>query len=240
MGACLASAMAALMPPMLATWMAAVGTGPLALLGTVGVALLALALGRQEGRLVPDRLLLVGVVLNALCTAVVLCVQSLADPRSLQRLWGWLMGSVAEGDGATVAVASSVVLTVAVLLWRQASALDLLTLGELEAHALGLDVSRTRRSILLLSGVLVAVAVSQGGLIGFVGLVVPHLVRLAIGGGHRLLLPASLMGGALFLVLGDLGARLFFRVAGTLAPVGMVTALVGAPLLLQLLRRSAR
>lgn len=239
-GASIASVLAALLPPVVATWVMAVGTGPLALLGALGVALLALGLGRLEGRLVPDRLLLVGVVLNALCTAVVLGVQSLADPRALQQLWSWLMGSVAEGSGTKVAAAAAVVLVASVLLWRQAAALDLLTLGELEAHALGLNVARTRRTVLLLSGVLVAVAVSQGGLIGFVGLVVPHLVRLAIGGGHRLLLPASLLGGAAFLVLGDLGARLFFRLSGTLAPVGMVTALVGAPLLLQLLRRSGR
>lgn len=214
--------------------------GVCAFAGAVGSTALVFALGRVRGRLVPERLLLVGVIFNAFASAVILAIQSLASPELLQSLFAWLLGSIGyPGAGALAAGALSVGAATLVLT-AFAPSLNLLSLGELDAHALGLDVTRTRALVFGCSALLVAAAVSLCGVIGFVGLIVPHLVRLAFGADHRLLVPGSALGGAAFLVVADLGSRLFFRAAHTEPPVGMVTALVGAPLFLHLLLTRTR
>jgi iron complex transport system permease protein len=208
--------------------------------GALVATLVVFSLGRVRGRLVPERLVLVGVVFNAFASAVVLAVQSVAAPGQLQAMLSWLLGSIGHVTPATLAIAALLVGAAAVALVRLAPALNLLSLGELDAHGLGLDVARARAAVFGLSALLVATAVSLAGVIGFVGLIVPHLVRLARGGDHRLLVPATALSGAAFLVASDLGVRLSFRLAHTLPPVGMVTALVGAPLFLHLLRARTR
>lgn len=215
-------------------------TGMAAFGGALAATALVFWLGRTGGRLVPERLLLVGVVFNAFASAVVLAIQSLASPDLLQALFSWLLGSIGYPSGTTLAAGGAAVLAgTAVLVWR-APSLNLLSLGELDAHGLGLEVGRARAVVFLASAVLVGAAVSLAGIIGFVGLIVPHVVRLAFGGDHRLLVPGCALGGAAFLVLADLGTRLFFVVAKTEPPVGMVTALVGAPLFLWLLLMRTR
>jgi iron complex transport system permease protein len=184
------------------------------------------------------------VVFNAFASAIILAIQSLVSPGMLQSLLAWLLGSIGHVPPRTLLLAGGAVLAGTIVLVRRAPALNLLSLGELDAHGLGLDVPRTRMVVFGVSAVLVAAAVSLAGVIGFVGLIVPHLVRLAFGADHRIVVPGSVLGGAAFLALSDCGARLFFRVAHTLPPVGMVTALIGAPLFLHLLvartRRSER
>ncbi|MFM2151797.1 MAG: hypothetical protein RL199_232 [Pseudomonadota bacterium] len=214
--------------------------GVCAFAGALVATAVVFALGRVHGRLVPERLLLVGVVFNAFASAIILAVQSFVSPGTLQSLMTWLLGSIGHVPAGTLALAAAAVAGAAGLLVRVAPGLNLLSMGEVDAHALGLDVSRTRRVVFVASALLVAAAVSLAGVIGFVGLIVPHLVRMAFGGDHRLVVPASLLAGASFVVASDLGARLFFRVAHTLPPVGMVTALVGSPLFLHLLVRRAR
>ena len=238
-----------------ATVAIALGLGSIGLFGSslvgacaFGGALVAtavvFALGRVHGRLVPERLLLVGVVFNAFASAIILAVQALVSPGMLQSLMSWLLGSIGHVPASTLGLASVAVALASAVLLRLSPSLNLLSMGELDAHALGLDVGRTRLWVFGASALLVAAAVSLAGVIGFVGLIVPHLVRMAFGGDHRLVVPGSLLAGAAFVVSSDLGARLFFRVAHTLPPVGMVTALVGAPLFLHLLttrtRRSER
>jgi iron complex transport system permease protein len=198
------------------------------------------SLGRVRGRLVPERLLLVGVVFNAFASAIMLAIQSLVSPGTLQSLFSWLLGSIGHAPPETLVPAALLVAVGSAVLVANAPALNLLSLGELDAHGLGLDVTRARLRVFAASALLVAAAVSLAGVVGFVGLIVPHLVRLAFGSDHRVLVPGSLVGGAAFLVLADVGTRLFFRVAQTLPPVGMLTAVVGAPLFLHLLMRRTR
>lgn len=209
--------------------------GVSAFAGAIGATALVFTLGRVRRRLVPERLLLVGVVFNAFASAIILAIQSLASPELLHALMNWLLGSIGYQSNATLLVGALAVVGSGIALTLHAPALNLLSLGELDAHTLGLDVGRTRALVFACSALLVATAVSLCGVIGFVGLIVPHLVRLAFGADHRLLIPGALLGGAAFLVLADLGARLFFRAAHTEPPVGMVTALLGAPFFLHLL-----
>lgn len=238
-----------------ATLAIALGLGALGLFGGSLVGLAAFAgalvatavvfsLGRVHGRLVPERLLLVGVVFNAFSSAVILAIQSFSSPSMLQSLLSWLLGSIGYPRPGTLVSGALAVAVGTALLTRMAPSLNLLSLGELDAHGLGLNVSRTRAWVFAASALLVAAGVSLAGVVGFVGLIVPHLVRLAFGADHRLLVPGSALAGAAFLATADTGARLFFRIARTEPPVGMVTALVGAPLFLYLLlmrtRRSER
>lgn len=234
-----------------ATAAIAAGLGALGLFGgsLVGLsafagALVAMAivfaLGRFRGRLVPERLLLVGVVFNAFASAVILAIQSMVAPDRLQAVLSWLLGSIGYPPAGALALGAGAILLGAATLVALAPTLNLLALGELDAHALGADVGRARALVFAASALLVSAAVSLAGVIGFVGLIVPHLVRLAFGADNRRVLPASLLGGAAFLALADLGTRLLFRLARTEPPVGMVTALLGAPLFLWLLLRRAR
>lgn len=180
-----------------------------------------------------ERLLLAGVALNALLGAVtsyVLTSFTTLYERNAQILF-WLLGGLEDRTWEHVAVAGPIVFF-AVLLWPLGRPMDLLSLGETEAQSLGVDVRRLRRQLLVLSTVLTALATAVAGVVGFVGLVVPHVLRLLVGPEHRRLVPLSLVGGAAFVVACDLVGR----GAGGLR-LGIVTSLVGAPYFLWLLRR---
>jgi iron complex transport system permease protein len=180
-----------------------------------------------------ERLLLAGVALNALLGAVtsyVLTNFTISYERNAQIVF-WLLGGLEDRSWDHVAVAVPVLLAAA-LLWPLARAMDLLSLGSLEAQSLGVDVRVLSRQLLLLSTVMTALATAVAGTVGFVGLVVPHILRLLVGPGHRRLVPLALVGGAAFVVACDLVGRL----AGGLR-VGIVTALIGGPFFLWLLRR---
>jgi iron complex transport system permease protein len=180
-----------------------------------------------------ERLLLAGVALNALLGAVtsyVLTSFTTLYERNAQILF-WLLGGLEDRTWEHVAVATPVVFFAA-LLWPLGRPMDLLSLGATEAQSLGVDVRRLRRQLLVLSTVLTALATAVAGVVGFVGLVVPHVLRLLVGSEHRRLVPLSLVGGAAFVVACDLAGRS----AGGLR-LGIVTSLVGAPYFLWLLRR---
>jgi iron complex transport system permease protein len=149
---------------------------------------------------------------------------------------GWTMGSLDVSELSQVSVTGPAVLLsvgLAVLLWRQ---LDVMLLGEEPAAHLGIRVERLKLLAIVLGALLTALAVSLAGIIPFVGLIVPHAVRLVYGPGHRLLLPASAVVGSVFIILADLLART--AIAPTPVPLGVVTAVIGAPFFLHLLRRS--
>ncbi|MCX8071941.1 MAG: iron ABC transporter permease [Candidatus Binatia bacterium] len=191
-----------------------------------------------HGRLQPHVLLLAGVVYNAFAGAVILFVNFLADFYQAQGLLSWLVGSVAAYGYDLVLPAAAYCGLAGVWLCSQARGLDLLSLGEESAWQLGADVERVRRVAFLGSSLLVGAVVAVSGMIGFVGLIVPHTLRGLCGADHRLLLPASALGGAIFLVLADTVARSL--VSGVEIPVGVVTALTGGPFFLYLLRREQR
>jgi iron complex transport system permease protein len=214
----------------------AVGAVAGATLSTV----LVFGLGRIGGRLVPEAALLVGIVFNAFVAGVITLVKMLVPPEQASRLLYWLVGAVGyESPGTLAAGAVLVALSVAALVVLSAR-INLLTLGDEEAASLGLDVRRVRAWVFFAASAATGAAVALAGMVGFVGLIVPHLVRRAVGPDHRLLVPASALFGAAFLVLADALARLAFLPLGTEPPVGAVTAFLGGPFFLWLLRRTAR
>src|SRR5262245_14835266 len=185
-------------------------------------------------------ILLAGVMVNALAAALITFMKTLVSPSRAAQLLRWLTGFIdlptPMGLGV---VAVYVVLGASVVFW-DAARLNLLALGDETAGTLGLDVQGLSRRVFFASSCVVGAIVSVTGLIGFVGLVVPHVVRWWVGPDHRRVLPLSWMLGGAILVGCDLLSRVGFRLLGTEAPVGSVTALFGGPAFLWLLRRSAR
>jgi len=188
-----------------------------------------------RGRLQPYVLLLAGVVYNAFAGALIMFVNSIADYYQAYGILFWLMGSLATQSYRLVATIGVYAATGIIWLILQARELNLLSLGEEAAIQLGVDVHRVRRATFIASALLVGAVVSVSGMIGFVGLIVPHVMRLLFGADHRLLLPASALAGAIFLVWADTIARTALGVVEI--PVGVVTALCGGPFFVYLLKR---
>ncbi len=219
------------------------------LLGASLVPLVALAGGLAATALViafasaaPSRgmsVLLAGVVVNAIASAAITFLKTLVAPAKAQELLFWLMGFLdVPSAPSLVALVVYVGLGTAVLLY-DAARLNVLSLGDDAAHHLGVRVRDVERRTLVASSLVVGAVVSVTGLIGFVGLVVPHILRRTLGPDARVLLPAAIGLGGAALVLCDLASRAAFRFLHTEPPVGAVTALVGGPLFLVLLRRRA-
>ncbi len=183
------------------------------------------------------RLLLAGVAINALAGAATGIVVTVASDAELRTIMFWTLGSLGGATWPLVLGVAPFVLAALLLLPRLARELDLLLLGERAATHLGVDVARLERRIIVLTSAMVGAAVAAAGVIGFVGLLVPHVVRLLIGPGHKALLPASALGGAALLVLADLASRLV--IAPSELPIGLVTAFLGAPMFLWLVERRA-
>ncbi|MBN1947845.1 MAG: iron ABC transporter permease [Bradymonadales bacterium] len=213
-------------------------------LGAVAVIYLVAALlpAGTGGRYLSYTLLLTGVVFNAFAMAFVLLLQAFMSPIDSQRLLFWLMGSLSAPGGLSREfwTAASCMLLGSSFLVASARQLNLLALGDDTAMALGVRTSATRFALFACASLAVGGAVAVSGMIGFVGLVVPHALRLWLGADNRLLVPASWLGGAAFLVLADLLSRLAFPLAQTALPVGVVTAFVGVPLFFFFLIRNLR
>jgi len=206
-----------------------------ALLGGLGVTALVYRLGRRDGQTSVATMLLAGIALTALASSAVGLFTYLADDATLRTLTFWNLGSL---NGASYQRLWPLLLvTGGVALWlpRRAQALNALLLGESEARHLGVDVEGLKRELVFCTALGVGAAVAAAGLIGFIGLVVPHLVRLLAGPDHRVVLPASLLAGGTLLLFADLIARL--ALAPAELPIGIVTAFIGAPFFLFLLIR---
>ncbi|NMY38799.1 iron ABC transporter permease [Pseudomonas sp. WS 5078] len=206
-----------------------------AFLGGLGVTALVYRLGRKNGQTQVAVMLLAGIALTALSGSAVGLFTYLADDATLRTLTFWNLGSL---NGASYARLWPLLLvTVGVALWlpRRATALNALLLGESEANHLGVNVEGLKRELVFCTALGVGAAVAAAGMIGFIGLVVPHLVRLLAGPDHRVLLPASVLAGASLLLFADLIARL--ALAPAELPIGIVTAFLGAPFFLYLLLR---
>ncbi len=204
----------------------------------LGAAFLVYGLARVQGRVAGDRLLLAGVAMGLFFSALLSVAQYLAGERELRQIVFWLMGGLWNASWERMAYGLvPMALGVAGLL-SQARVLNLLLLGEEQALDAGLDVEPTRRRIVVFATLAAAGAVSLTGVIGFVGLIVPHALRFLTGPDHRTLLPASALGGAVFLLWADLAARTV--IAPAELPVGILTGLCGAPFFLVLLRLRGR
>ena len=188
------------------------------------------------GRLTVYTVLLTGAIFNAFSAAVIYLIQSLASLEELHAIVFYLMGRVPSYSMGNLGWLTAVILFAVVLVYSMARSYNGLSLGEEGAQQIGVDVERTKRYSFILGSLLTGLAVAIAGMIGFVGLVVPHILRILLGPDHRLLLPAAFFGGASFLVLADVVARTI--VSPNELPVGVVTALIGGPFFLYLLRRS--
>jgi iron complex transport system permease protein len=216
--------------------LAGLGVSAAAFLGAMAAGALVFALGRRRGRVAPTRLVLAGVAVGYVFLSATSFVQLRATPEELRTVMFWTLGSVAGARWDQLPAVTAVVLTTTVLLTAFGRRLDVLLAGDESATALGTDVNRLRTLLLVLTALLTGTVIAVSGTIGFVGLMIPHLVRLTTGAGHRRLLPLSALLGAVYLVLVDLLSRVLNRPDEL--PLGILTALLGAPFFLWLLRRN--
>ncbi|HEX3927805.1 MAG TPA: iron ABC transporter permease [Gemmatimonadales bacterium] len=209
-----------------------------ATIGALAAAVLVYRISVVAGRrLDPRILLLAGVVVGAFASAVTTALLAVSDPFTFYSATIWLFGGFGRASWSATWHFAAVAAVPLLLLWWLARALDLLALGETTAATLGIDVDRTRRLVVVAASVLTAATVAAAGVIGFVGLVVPHALRPIVGPLHRGLLPAVFLAGGAFTVLADMAARTIVRPAEL--PVGVITAIVGVPIFAVLLRRTA-
>jgi iron complex transport system permease protein len=213
------------------------GLGVSALVGATAALALVYRLGVVEGRLVPNVTLLSGVVFNAFSWAIIVLLGSVSRGGSTTEMLLWLLGSLGAPEWPRLLGAMAATLAGTGWLAWLSPRMNALALGEEGAHSVGIDVSRTRKMLLLAASFLTAVAVAIAGPIGFVGIIVPHMLRRIVGPDHRLLVPASALGGGIFLSLCDTLTRLAFVPLGSEPPVSVLTALLGGPFFLFLLWR---
>lgn len=203
----------------------------MACMGSLLATLLVFFLGsRHPGT---SALLLAGIAINAICGSVIGLFSYVADEEQLRSLTFWNMGSLAGAEWPEVLALGLWVLLISALIYQQWRAMNTLLLGEREAGHLGFSLVTLRRRLVLLVALLVGPVVALSGIIGFIGLVVPHLMRQIVGANHRFLLPASLLAGAITLTLADWLARCVVLPAEM--PIGIITSLVGAPVFLLLI-----
>ena len=200
----------------------------LAFLGALATVFLVFVVaGSTRGPLQDNSLLLSGVVVNAFFSAAILFFLSVVNSMELHSITFWLMGDLSRASFKEICVAAFCLISGFVLLYAQARKLNLIVQGEETATHLGVHVERTKQWLLVITSLIISVAVSLAGIIGFVGIMVPHLMRLVFGSDHRLLLPVSALFGASFLIIADTIARIVLAPAEL--PVGVITALCGAP-----------
>jgi len=196
--------------------------------------LLTFTIARTQGEVSRLPLILSGVIISAFFTALVSIVKFLVDPQKLQSIVFWLMGSFALAGWRTVGIAAVGIalglIPIILMRWR----LNVMSMGEEEAKTLGIRVTRERIIFIAASTLMVSVAVSVSGIIGWVGLMAPHLVRMMTGPDHRSLVPLSMAGGAAFMIFADTVARSLTNID---IPVGIITAVIGAPFFIYLMKQ---
>jgi iron complex transport system permease protein len=209
-----------------------------AFVGALSAVWLVWGIGRITGRYHVTGLLLAGVVVNAFLSALILFLTSIAKGQQLYATIFWLMGNITEEDFLVLWVGGGGIVAGAIGLFLLSPQLNIISVGHHDARSVGVPVERVELAAFALAAFITAVAVSLSGLIGFVGLIVPHAVRLVFGPDHRQLLPLSGLAGAMFLVVADTIARTM--VAPAQLPVGVITAILGGPFFLILLIRYSR
>jgi iron complex transport system permease protein len=205
------------------------------ILGALVAMAAVFAVARQGGSIAPTQLILCGVVMAAFFEAITSFLIFRGNPEATQSILFWLLGSFGLATWPQLPLPAVVLLAAMAYLLAQARSLNALAMGSEAAASLGVDVPRLRRNLFIVASVIAGVAVAVSGVIGFVGLVIPHIVRLLVGSDHRRTLPAGVLIGAAFMVLADLLARTI--VAPQEMPIGVITAFIGAPTLLVLIRR---
>ncbi|MFD5509621.1 FecCD family ABC transporter permease [Streptomyces sp. NPDC127051] len=217
----------------------ALGVPAAAFAGSMGALVAVYAMARRGATMTTGRLILAGVAVQYILSALTSLVLVLAaHPDQIRSVLFWTLGGLGGARWDELALPAAALLVGTALLTALARPLDLLLAGEEGARTLGLDTGRFRAAVFVLTSLVIGVLVACSGAIGFVGLMVPHAARMVVGAGHRALLPVAALGGAVFLTLADLVART--AAAPEEIPVGVVTALAGGPFFLWMLRRSTR
>ena len=204
------------------------------------IATLAMILGMSSGRsiLKNDSLLLSGVMVNAFCSAVIMFLISMARDSELHNIMFWLMGDLSMTEMSHVGILAAILIPCFIIIFMFSNSMNLLLLGKEMAQSMGVSIKMVTVTLFIVTSLMVSASVSQCGLLGFVGLVIPHLLRLILGPDHRVLVPACVLGGGAYMVCCDLIARSLPE-QGEM-PVGVITAMIGAPLFVLLLKRSGR
>lgn len=207
----------------------------LAFTGALVSTMVVYRLARGRAGATPERLILAGVIVTTFLSSAIVFVTTLMDATRIRSFTFWLLGDLSGTSSSLLIFAIVVAAGGALLLTANARSLNLLMLGERDAFDLGVEVKRVRLIVFLVASLLVGSSVASGGSVGYVGLVVPHLVRLSLGSDNRIAVPAAALCGALFVVIADTVARTI--IAPRELPVGAITALIGAPLFIYLLKR---
>jgi iron complex transport system permease protein len=206
-----------------------------AFLGGLGATWLVYRIATRNGRTSVSTMLLAGIAINAAAGALIGLLTYAADDAELRDVTLWTLGSVASADWASTGLVAVVCALTLYALWRRTEILDAFTLGADEARLLGVDTQRFQRVVITFTAILVGACVAFTGLIGFVGLVAPHMIRLWRGPSHRTVIPGAALMGAILLIAADTAARTV--IAPAELPIGVLTSLLGAPFFLALLVR---
>jgi len=212
------------------------GVSMMAFSGSMATLGLILVMSSGQTILKKDSLLLSGVMVNAFCSAVIMFLVSLTQDARLHNIIFWLMGNLSMTDLKQVGILTATLIPCFVLIFWLSNTMNLLLMGKEMAQTMGVNIKAVTVTLLITTSFMVSATVSHCGLLGFVGLVIPHLLRLVLGPDHRVLVPASLLGGGAYMVLCDLLARVLPK-QGEI-PAGVITAMIGAPLFIFLLKRS--
>lgn len=197
---------------------------------------LVLKLSSQAGRTNITVLVLVGVAINALAGAIIGLAVFYADENQLRTFTFWTLGDLGGATTVKLIIAAPLLITAIVAMLFYSNTLNAIALGEAEAYHMGVHVERTKRNIIFFSALAVGVSVSLAGMIGFIGLVIPHLIRVLFDSDNKLVLPASVIGGAWLLIIADIVARTVVTPAEL--PIGVMTALIGSPFFIMLLMKA--
>ena len=214
------------------------GVSLMAFTGSIATLLLILAMSSGQTILKKDALLLSGVMVNAFCGAVIMFLVSMTQDSRLHNIIFWLMGDLSMVDMKHVGILAATLLPCFLLVFWLSNPMNLLLMGKEMAQTLGVNIKAVTFTLLVATSFMVSATVSYCGLVGFVGLVMPHLLRLVFGPDHRVLVPACVFGGGTYMVFCDLLARTLPR-QGEM-PAGVITAMIGAPLFIYLLKRSSK
>lgn len=207
----------------------------LAFAGAGAATLVVYRMAQSRAGMNVERLVLSGVIVTTFLSSVIVLLTSLLDAAKLRSFTFWLLGDLSQGTKNGFYLTFAVVAAGTIILTSQARALNLMMIGERDAFDFGVEVGRVRLIVFVVAALLVGASVAASGSVGYVGLIVPHLIRLMIGSDNRLVIPFSAISGAIFVVLADTLART--TIAPRELPVGAITALIGAPLFIYLLRK---
>jgi iron complex transport system permease protein len=214
------------------------GVSLTAFAGSIAILLLILVMSSGQTILKKDALLLSGVMVNAFCAAVIMFLVSMTQDSRLHNIIFWLMGDLSMVDMGHVGILAAILCPCLILIFWFSNSMNLLLMGKEMAQTLGVNIKAVTVILLVTTSFMVSATVSYCGLVGFVGLVVPHLLRLVFGPDHRVLVPACVLGGGAYLVFCDILARVLPQ-QGEM-PAGVITAMIGAPLFIFLLKKIRR